>query len=255
MSILKKTFVHYSNSVLKRAPSILTGLGIGGFATSIVMGVKAAPDYFNDKLILDASDADKAEYAKNIGKHFWQTALVAGLSAGCIIFSDSIDFRRNSALAALCAAGERFAQEYQSQVIKQIGEKEHNKIVHSLHKDKVESEEFKKEDKIENYINRGHGDQKFIEAQCNQKFLANAEFIREAVNEFNARLLEEGEKSLNELYDELDLPYTEAGYILGWKYENRLDLIKVKFDAVLQDDKTAITMIDFSPHPNYDYRR
>ena len=233
----------------KHAPSILTGIGIGGFITSTITAIKATPNYISDHT---EEKKKLSEEAKLIAKHYWPTIAIAGGSAACILLANRLNLQRQAALAAACSLSETALKNYQAKSIELFGEKQHEQVVHEVNKEDISSHKIL-EDPNE-YLYLGKGDQKFIDSWTGVKFRSNAEHIRECINLFNADMLEMGYACYNELYDILGLPNTDAGGVTGWSCNSKNDLIRAKFDAHMVGDE-AIIYVSFQPEPNLDLRR
>lgn len=57
--------------------------------------------------------------------------------------------------------------------------------------------------------------------------------------------------SLNEFYDEMDLPHIDIGDDLGWNID---DAIELTFSSQLTEDKTPVLVISYEYCPRYDFR-
>lgn len=233
----------------KHAPSILTGVGIGGFVTATVMAVKATPSYVADHA---EEKTGFKEEVKLVVKHYWPTMVVTGGSAMCVLLANRLNLQRQTALAAACSLSETALKNYQAKTIELLGEKQHEQIVHEVNKDNVGK--LAPLDDPDDFMYLGKGEQKFIDQWTGAKFKSNAEHIRECVNAFNADGLEMGYMCYNDLYDLLGLPTTDAGGVTGWMINSKQDLIRAKFDAHMVGDE-AIIYVSFQPEPNLDLRR
>ena len=59
-----------------------------------------------------------------------------------------------------------------------------------------------------------------------------------------------GYASLNDFYDEIDLPRTSMGDDLGWNIEHN---IEIHFSSQLNDNGEPSLVLDFTVAPQYDY--
>ena len=59
-----------------------------------------------------------------------------------------------------------------------------------------------------------------------------------------------GYASLNDFYDEIDLPRTSVGDDLGWNIEHN---IEIHFSSQLNDNGEPSVVLDFTVAPQYDY--
>ncbi len=107
-------------TMIKHSPEILTGIGIAGMITTTVMAVRATPkaieliekekDRQNRELLKKAEENghDTCNYIErlkpiDIIKTTWKcyipAAIIGGLSIACLIGANSVNARRNAALA------------------------------------------------------------------------------------------------------------------------------------------------------------
>ena len=147
---LKGIFKRLEVLTVKHAPEILAGVGIGGFATSIVLAVKATPKaeaLIEDKkheiaTVEQASVKDinlsTMDKVKAAWKPFLPVAVTAAASTLCVIGSVSTSLRRSAALATALEISRTFADEYKHKVIETIGEKKELKIREAIAQDNVQ---------------------------------------------------------------------------------------------------------------------
>ena len=94
---------------------------------------------------------------------------------------------------------------------------------------------------------------------CGRYFRSDISKIKEGVNAFNAKLVEDDYESLNDLYYELHLPDVGIGNILGWnmmKLVTRDNLLHPIYTSMNADDGTPVFVIqldsDQLPTAEYD---
>jgi hypothetical protein len=86
-------------------------------------------------------------------------------------------------------------------------------------------------------------------------FSSNREKIKRAENELNKRMIHDvfGYVSLNDFYDEIGLPRTDTGYILGWNVNKTID---IDFDSHIADNGKPTIVLDYNlSRPEYDFDR
>jgi hypothetical protein len=59
-----------------------------------------------------------------------------------------------------------------------------------------------------------------------------------------------GSASLNDFYDELNIPRTEVGDILGWNVDN---LLEINIGSCIAEDGRPAVVIDYLTRPIYEY--
>ena len=122
-------------AVSKHSPEILTGLGIAGMITTTVLAVKATPkvlDIIEDKkkeLGLDQSENLRpVEVVKAAWKPYIPAVITGVTSVACLIGANSVNVRRNAALATAYNLSTTAPAEYKDKVIETNGEKKHKTV-------------------------------------------------------------------------------------------------------------------------------
>lgn len=240
----------------EHTPEILMGVGIVGSVTGTVLACKATlklndildehevvnsqidgvhegriqikegaeyseQDYRKDKLML------KAQTAGKIIRLYAPAASVAILSLGCMLGAHGILRKRNVALLGLYKASEKAFNEYRARVKEELGEDKEKdfylglkdeKISEAVTDDQGKSKKVKKSVKAETGVMPSQYARYFDEANPNwsKSPEANKYFLECAQNVLNDQLKTRGHLFLNEVYDQLGFPRTEAGQLVGW---------------------------------------
>ena len=216
---LSRLFKNAQATLSKRAPEILTGIGIAGMIGTTVMAVKATPKAL--KLIEERKGEEgleklpPIEVVKTTWKCYIPAAISGATSIACVIGSNSVNARRNAALATAYKISESAFSEYRSKVVETIGEKK-EKVV----RDKV-SEEHIKNNPITHteVIVTGKGKTLFYDHHSGRYFYSDLELIRRAANKLNHDINTDPFDSgvtLNDFYEEIGLPGIATGDALGW---------------------------------------
>lgn len=130
-------------ATLKHSPAILTGIGIAGMISATAMAVKATPKAL--MLIEAQKKAEKTEKLTIVdsAKVAWvcyiPAAITIILSSACLIGANSVNTRRNAALAAAYTLSESALKEYQGKVVETIGEKKEQIVREAVAKDKLKT--------------------------------------------------------------------------------------------------------------------
>lgn len=222
---LQQLMVSARTSIAKHSPEILMGLGIAGWAVGTVLAVKATPKAV--KCIEDATyekedDLTPLEIVKASWKCYIPAAVTCVAATGCLIGSCSTSLRRHAALATLYKISETAMDEYQEQVVEEIGEKKEKNI-----RDKVNEKQIEKIPVDQrNIINTGKGTTLFLDPLSQRYFYSDLEFVRRAENNVNKEILHSiyGTVNVNEFYDELCLEHTDVGDMVGWNTDRMMDL-------------------------------
>ena len=247
------------HGVKKKTPEILTGIGIAGMVTTVVLSVRATPKAMEliEQKELENAERDNTDIQKltpvETIKVAWKPyvpALLTGLgSTACLIGGISVSARRTAALATAYKISETALSEYKEKMIEVVGEKKAKEIKEKINSDKIENNPVTKS----NVIITGKGDTLCCDLAFNQYFRSDIEKIKKAVNEINRQLTYDMYVSLNEFYDELGIPHIPIGDELGWNLDN--GLVEVSFGSQIADDGTPCITMEYNIGPRYDYSK
>ena len=248
---INEAFKSLKRSTSKYSPQILTGLGIAGVVTTTVLAIKATPKAV--KLVEEEAYERKEELTPmEVVKVTWKcyipTAVSMATSITCLICANSVNTKRNAALAAAYKFSETAFIEYKDKVVETIGEKKEKTVREKIAEDKV-----KNNPPTQNtIIMTDSGAELFLEPVSGRYFKSDMEKIRRIENECNKKMLHDinGYMSLNDFYDELGLEHSSIGYELGW---NSYSLLEIDYiPQLLEDDKLCV-VLEYTTGPKYDY--
>lgn len=250
---MAKAFKGIRSTVVKHSPEILVGIGISGLFATTVLAVRATPKAL--ELIEKASQEKEVpveeltpiEKTKACWKCYIPAAVTGVLSAGCIIGAQSVNARRNAALAAAYTLSDTALREYQAKVTEVIGEKKDQLIRDKMSEDKIKNNPVSKNE----VIITTKGDTLCYDELSGRYFKSDIDKIKRAVNEINRQINLDMYASLNDFYDELDLDHTQIGYDLGWNLDS--GLVDVYFSSQLADDGTPCIVMNHRVAPKYGY--
>lgn len=238
-------------TMAKRSPEILIAIGIATAMSATVLAVKATPKAL--KLIEEKKKEERKdeltpmETVKTCWKCYVPATVSTVVSVACLIGSNSVNAKRNAALATAYKLSETALSEYRDAVIETIGEKKEQIV-----KDKVAEKKLEKNPVSQsNVIVTDRGTTLCYDSTSGRYFNSDIENIRRAENRINKQLLEDMYVSLNEFYDELDLEHTELGDQLGWHLDD--GLIQLDFSSRLTDDGRPCLVMSYNIAPKYDY--
>lgn len=250
---LAKLAKDFGKSLSKHSPEILVGLGISGMVATTILAVRATPKAI--KLIEQKADEEGClpseikvtEKVKLCWKCYIPAAISGVTSVACIIGANSVNARRNAALAAAYTLSDSALHEYRDAVVDTIGE-EKEKIVH----EKVAKKHLEKNpDTNADVIVTERGDTLCYDSLSGRYFYSDPESIREAVNDLNECMLNDIYVSLNEFYDNLGLERTKLGDDLGWStYDGQ---VRISFSSQLSARNKPCLVLDYKVAPRYDY--
>lgn len=252
---LAKVAKNVQIAVKKHQPEILTGLGVAGFIATTVTAVKATPKALEILAEIKEEhkdDTDKKAYSKDFVKRvvplYIPSFVMGGLSIGCVICANSINTKRNAALAAAYALSESALTEYKDKVIETIGEKKEKVVKEAVAKGRVENTPMETKE----VINTGDGDELCLDYHSGRYFRSTIDKLRKAENDVNRRMLLDTYVSLNDFYSEIGLSGTKQGDLLGWNIDK--GYLSLQLDATIVDEKPCI-VLDYNLSPYYDYNK
>ena len=244
----------------KHSPEILAVTGTIGVVTSAVMACKATtklgtilektktdmevirtamehPEYLEpEKYTEDDGKNDiRILYAKtglNIIKLYAPSVILGGLSITAMLTSNNILRKRNIALAAAYTAVDKGFKEYRSRVVERFGEEMDRELRYNLKSKEIEEtvvDEKGKEKTVKKTVNVVDPSTysvyaRFYDNGCNgwtKNPEDNLYFLKCQENYANDLLKTRGHLFLNEVYDMLGIPRTQAGQIVGWVYDEK----------------------------------
>lgn len=258
----------------RHSPDILTGIGIAGMLTTTVFAVKATP-----KALILIEDKkreikyDRIEEAKNLEhkvtdnsvpkltvfeaiKATWKcyipAAITGAVSIACLIGANSVNTRRNAALAAAYALSESTLSDYKDKVAETLGQKKAQEVKDAIAQEKIESNPVSTKE----IVVTDKGESLCYDSISGRYFKSDIEYIRRSVNNLNERLLFDSYISLNDYYDEIGLDeINPLGDALGWTVDpesSNKGLIDLDFSSQLAEGTPCI-VVGFSNPPRYDY--
>lgn len=228
----------------KHSPEILTTVGIVGMVASAVMAsratLKVAPvidkiregrDTANELYAnIDAVEYDEKARNKDLAYTYMQGTLALsklygpavslGLSSiACIVAAHGIMHRRNVALVAAYKVVESGFSEYRKRVAAELGDDRENDLYRGVEREEVETKNGKKKTVIKKNPNGHSPYAKFFDelsSNWSKTPEYNLLFLKAQQNYANDLLHARGHVFLNDVYDMLDIPRTQAGQVVGW---------------------------------------
>ena len=246
------------NSIGKKKPEILIGIGICGMISTVILAVSETPKALRiieeEKKLQNVPKLKAFDTVRITWKCYIPAAITGGLSIGCLLGGNAEHLRRNAALAAAYNLSKTALTEYKEKVVKTIGEEKAKEV-----KEKVAQNKLDKNPVVEKQIivtNKGT----FLcyDSLSGRYFQSDIETIRKAQNDINDYLFSEDYASLNMFYDFLGLEHTRLGAELGWKIDS--GTLQIEFDSILASDKsqgiapgTPFLVLDYNVAPKYEF--
>lgn len=267
---MKTFFRNVQTSASKHSPEILIGFGVAGFITTTVLAIRATPKAM--KLIEDEKNRQNYELCREARangepscnqieklspieaikvawKPYIPAAVTGVVSIACVIGANSVNAKRNAALATAYQLSTAALSEYKDKVIETIGEKKEQSIREKISKDRVEH------NPVNNsavYVT-GNGESLFLEPISKRYFKSDIERIRGVVNTLNENMYGDpfGQISLSDFYDEIGLERTDISNDLGWCIDS--GSIKLEFHPVMSDDGKPCLALYYITAPKWGY--
>ena len=242
----------------KYSPEILTAVGIVGFITSSVMASKSTLkvektldegkfeiDMIREQKELQGDKYPDIHYKKDLTRAYvgltvdlarlYGPAVTLTLgSTACVIGAHGIMQKRNVALVAAYKTIETAFGEYRKRVVEDLGVNKDREYRYGTRTDEVEKKNGEKEQVILYGDEREPSGYARYFRDDNPNWANTPEFnmffLKQQQNWLNDVLHSRGHVFLNEVYDRLDIPRSQAGAVVGW--------------AVTTDD-TGDNFIDF----------
>lgn len=242
--------------IKKRSPEILIVVGVVGTVASAVMACKAttkvnkiiddAKDDIDkvhaatENCVTEAGETYSTEDSKKdlviiyaqtgvkLAKLYAPAVILGTFSIASILASNNILRKRNVALGAAYAAIDKSFKDYRGRVIERFGEQVDTELKYGIKAKKFEEVEVDPETGKEKKVKKTvmvadpnlqsdyavYFDNKSRNYETNQDY--NYMFLRAQQQFANDKLQTRGHLFLNEVLDDLDLPRTSAGQIVGW---------------------------------------
>lgn len=239
----------------KHSPEILVVAGIAGTVVSAVLACKATTkvaeildetngtlDTIHDGMETGAINGQEyttedgkkdtvvvyAQTGMKLAKLYGPAIILGTLSITSILASNNILRKRNVALGAAYAAIDKSFKEYRGRVIERFGEQVDTELKYGIKAKKFEEIEVDPETGKEKKVKKTvmvadpnlqsdyavYFDSKSRNYETNPDY--NRMFLKAQQAFANDKLQTRGHLFLNEVLDDLDLPRTPAGQIVGW---------------------------------------
>lgn len=241
--------------VTDNSPGILTGLGVAGTVTTVLLATRAGyrvgknENAHRYEAMLQAKDPEHTTYQQLIRiywREFIPAAVVGTATVTCIIAANHIGSRRSAAIAAAFKLSEQLTEEYKERVVKTLGAQKEEKMRSELAKDRMD-----RTGGAENIIVIG-SEVLFYDELSGRFFKHEMEKIRKAINDINYQINNQYYASLSDFYEQIGLPRTRFSDEVGW---NSDELLEVTFSPTLLDDGRPAIGLSMNTTPIRGYDR
>ena len=243
----------------KKGPEILTGFGIAGMTTSIILSVRATSEAIKRINIKKEKEKKEKLQTEEIVKTVWVcyipsfTAWITSIA--CLIGSSVLNDRRNAALMAAYSLAETNLKDLTMKTKELIGEKKTEEIMTAIDKDRLERNPLPiKEDEDES-LETSSGERLMrIMDPYERYFYSNRTIIDRAVNKLNNQMNTSFMPyvSLNDFLREIEAPkLDDVGDRLGWNASS--NQIEVRYSSHWINPYTVRGCFTFVNPPKYGF--
>lgn len=263
LSLVTNSSKQLGRVLTRNSPTILTAIGVGGLLTTVILAVKGTVRA--QEILWREADFRRNDWSRQTGeseesypidpilnteeiieltwKCYIPTFVMGVATATCIIGANSINLRRNAALASLFSVTETALKEYQAKVVETIGKNKEEKIRGEIAQDKVTANPVNEKA----VILTGKGEYLCLDTFSGRYFRSNIDAIQRSENKFNQRLLREGWLDINEFYDELGLAPIELGNQMGWVAQYAI--LELRFNVTMSKDGEPCLVMEYMVQP------
>lgn len=258
MNALSRKFGKTGLKLKKYSPEILVGVGIVGTVASTVMACRATLKI--DEVLAESKDnaAKINGYVEDAGysekyteqdhkkditityakggleliKLYAPSVTLGALSITAILAGHNVLRKRNVALASAYAIIDQSFKDYRGRVVERFGEELDRELKYNVKAQEITEtvvDEKGKEKKVKKTVNVADPNaisdySRFFDEGC-PGFTKDPEynlmFLKDQQRYANDLLKAKGHLFLNEVYDMLGIPRTQAGQIVGWIYDEK----------------------------------
>lgn len=247
------------NSIKKKSPEILVGVGIVGMVVGTVVAcerttklhdilkdakenIDQIKECIDDEKLVDVYSKEDGQ--KDLALVYVQTGIkvaslyvpvvaLSGASIACILKGTDILRKRNIALAAAYTVVDQSFKKYRDQVVEKFGNEIDKELRYGIKaktfKETLVDEKTGEEQSVDKTVDistlEGYSDYaRFFDDGCNgwvKDAEYNLSFLRAQQQYANDLLQARGHLFLNEVYDMLGIPRSKAGQVVGWVYNEK----------------------------------
>lgn len=237
-----KNFIKNLSKMLdENAPTILSIMAIGGVITT---GLFAANAALEAQRILEEEKEDipKTEAIAKTWQCYIPPIVSGAITITAIIASDRINKSRIVALASAYVLSNENAKKYRDKVIKELGERNHQKVV-----DKVNADKVKEVDTRQYHRQLSDGQIWCMESLTGQVFPSDMKKIYEGVSYVNKQLMDSCWVPLNEFLYNIGGTNCRIGDEVGW--DTTGGALDVNFTSCLTKDNVPCMVINYNNLP------
>ena len=231
----------------RKAPLILTGVGIGLGITSTIMAVKATPEA-NDiyKKIQDSDLSEKEkrkEVIKNVVPLYLPSALTGCLAVASVVGGYKIQADRLAEMTAAYILATNSLQDYKQTIIEKFGDE----VANDIQKEVVEKEAARTPDAAKDIIIANDDGLEIMQDSISGQYFKNTrDDIWRILTDIGYRLTIEDCIPASEYFYEAGISMNNLGDDVGWMTGDRPEPKFVEF--ILPDGRKAVHVsVDTNP--------
>lgn len=244
-----------SSFAKRHAPEILTvGACVGVGVTSILASkatleahdIMSRNDLYKTSLAEKDSDGKKDQithFTKYILPAYIPAAISAGATIACMVGAHSIDVKRISAMASICAASTNALEAYKNNVSETVGDKKAAEIAQNVVQKQLDANPKTKNENDIQVAEQGT-DSLWYDLTTGRYFYATMEYMRRAEADLKNDLLDNDIVTLNDIYDRIGLDEVKLGDSMGFDIK-RGDQVTFVYDTAMSDDDQPMCTVSF----------
>lgn len=232
--------------VSNHAPTLLTGMGVAGVATTGILAFNAGRE-LQTRVEYYASTHTDIDVARENWQLFIPPLIMGAATVACIVGAHNVSSRRAAALMSAYSLTEKAFEEYREETKKVIGPKKENELRENVSSNKVDR--VTEEHQIHN---TGAGQTLMYDTLTDRLFRSDIETVRKAVNDINQRIINDMYASQNDFYNLIGLNSVVLGEELGWNVDRMLE---INFGAKLTEWGEPCVALDYVVSPIKGYYR
>lgn len=237
--------------IIDNSPSLLTALGVTGTVTTAYLAGRAS---FKAAELIIVEQDDRGDWIppKEQLQLVW-TLYIPAVGAGVItvasiIMANRIGTRRAAALAAAYTLSEKAFAEYKDKIVETIGAKKEQAARDAIAQDRVDAYP----PDSSQLVMVGTTDVLCYDMFTGRYFQSSMETLRQAQNDLNYSILNNGYASLSDFYSLIGLSTTASSEEVGWTLDKLLEL---RFSSVLSEQNQPCLAVDFAVAPVRNYHK
>jgi len=244
--------------IVDNAPTILTGIGVVGTATTAYLTGKATfkaaklieKESFKTKIqtpavpgrLPDEDPLSNVEKVKIVWKVYVLPAAVGVGTIAAIFYANRINTKRAAALAAAYAISQDKFSDYKDKVADKLGVKKEQAI-----KDELAQDQVNKNPPSGDLVIVGNGTVLCRDEFTGRYFRSSVEAIKRAENEINFEIINSGYATVSDFYERIGLKPTSVSEQFGWNVPTRK--LELAWTAIITPDDEPCMAFDFNAYP------